>query len=67
MTHITETHEIASPTLRRFSILKWLIDLDVAYRSKAKFDRLDDAALNDMGLTRSQRDQAFLQQFKPRR
>lgn len=66
MAHTIKTRNTALPAPHRFSFIQWLVNLDAAFRSKAKFDRLNDEALDDMGISRLQKNQAFFQQFMPR-
>lgn len=56
----------AAPARRalRFNPIAWLLKLDAAWRQTSRFEKLDDAALRDMGLTRRDRDQMFYQQIR---
>ncbi len=45
------------PAARKtFSLIGWLLEKDSAHRNMARFARMDDRMLRDIGLTRSDRD-----------
>jgi uncharacterized protein YjiS (DUF1127 family) len=50
----------------RFNPLAYILRLDAAYREMRKFKELDEERLADMGLTKKDKDRAFLQQFAAR-
>ncbi|RVT85893.1 hypothetical protein DXV76_09150 [Rhodobacteraceae bacterium CCMM004] len=50
----------------RLGLVSWLVALNAGYRQKHRFDRLDAAALSDMGLTEGDRHGATLAPFVAR-
>ena len=49
------------------SPFRWLRDLNATFIAYFRFKDLDDDQLRDMGITKRQKDDAFLRQFAPRR
>ncbi len=58
-TIITQQPSCAEVKTRRpKGVLSWLVQLDAAYRQRRKLAAMSDEKLRDIGLTRTQADQA---------
>lgn len=66
MTNATATQSRTAPTAT-FAPIKWLFAIDAAYRQSCDLKKAGIRQLKDMGITREQANQPFLQQFSQNR